>query len=77
MSLEVHSARISATVNRQFLLLTQKAWRSQRLTYPKAGARIQLHFRMINQNRRHLPYILESNPNPFLQFQRNKKSDAD
>ena len=24
-----------------------------------------------------LPYILESNPHPFLQFQRAKKSDAD
>jgi len=23
------------------------------------------------------PYILESNPHPFLQFQRAKKSDAD
>jgi hypothetical protein len=24
-----------------------------------------------------VPYILESNPHPFLQFQRAKKSDAD
>jgi hypothetical protein len=53
-----------------FLDIIHQLDKTNKQTLITAGLQIFL------QNALHIPYILESNPHPFLQFQKAKKSDA-